>query len=556
MSMKKRLLQINPVVRTSTSTGRIMQEIGDLAVSSGWESYIAYSKGRDGIRSCGRSIAVPIGNRLSVCLHGVLTRCFDRHGLGSKMATRRFIRQIESIKPDVIHIHNIHGYFLNYKIFFDYLSRSNIPVVWTVHDCWLYTGHCYYYSFAQCDKWKSICGDCPQRKSFPKSWFWDRSRQNFLDKQAAFTSLKPDQLTIVPVSQWIREEMKHSFLKDCNFRVIHNGIDCSVFNPYSAFSFAAPMLSTTEPISSVSLLPSLEMLSSSSLQTGNVYPYNSLLSSQMTDSCECINANDPFVKMRSVIKKKYGIAEGKRIYMAIASIWSREKGWDDYMKLSTMLSSDEQLLMVGVSEEQKAALESLSYKAKENRDVKPVVGENSRHTKPVVGVKRTENVAELAALYALSDVFINFTWQDNYPTVNLESIACGTPVVTYRTGGSVEVVNNLTGIVVEQGAIDDALAAARSLVQRFSYIDNSNKSFESEINKFVQGSSNENPDGCTKINAKGNSIECLGTGLNECGEVFLSPERKKLVEYAQAYFRKEDRYQEYIDLYYSLIRKK
>ena len=133
----KRLLQINPVMRVSTSTGRIMNEIGELAIKNGWESYIAYSKGRDGIKSSNSHI-VPIGNKLSVAWHGVMTRLFDRHGLSSNRATKKFIRQIERIKPDIIHIHNIHGYFLNYKLLFDYLSKSGIPVIWTVHDCWLY----------------------------------------------------------------------------------------------------------------------------------------------------------------------------------------------------------------------------------------------------------------------------------------------------------------------------------------------------------------------------------------------------------------------------------
>lgn len=140
----RRLVQINPVVRVSTSTGRIMQEIGELAMGNGWQSYIAYSRGRDGIRPC-RSELIPVGNRLSVLCHGVATRLFDRHGLASRLATIQFIRRLESIRPDIIHIHNIHGYFLDYRLLFSYLSRCSVPVVWTVHDCWLYTGHCYYY---------------------------------------------------------------------------------------------------------------------------------------------------------------------------------------------------------------------------------------------------------------------------------------------------------------------------------------------------------------------------------------------------------------------------
>lgn len=372
----KTLLQINPVLRVSTSTGRIMQEIGELALQNGWASYIAYSKGRDGIRPC-RSQLVPIGNRASVCLHGLETRLFDRHGLASDKATRQFVKQLEVLRPDVVHIHNIHGYFLNYRILFDYLSHSGIPVVWTVHDCWLYTGHCYYYSYIGCGKWKSGCGQCPQCKKFPASWWADRSAQNFIDKQAAFTSMPHDKLTMVPVSEWIKREMQESFLRDYPFRVIHNGIDTRVFQPYGAAD----------------------------------------------------------------VRAQYGL-QGKHIVLGVASVWSEEKGWNDFLKLASGLRGDEILVLIGVTERQKKTLPA-----------------------KVKGIVRTEHVHQLAALYAAADVFVNLTWQDNYPTVNLEAIACGTPVVTYRTGGSVEAVTEDTGFIVEQGDIDGVLRAVREIEQ-------------------------------------------------------------------------------------------
>lgn len=374
----KRLLQINPVIRVSTSTGRIMNEIGDLAIRNGWESYIAYSKGRDGVK-CSSSHIVPVGNRLSVVWHGVMTRLFDRHGLSSNRATKKFIRQIERIKPDIIHIHNIHGYFLNYKLLFDYLSKSGIPVIWTVHDCWLYTGHCYYYSFVGCDKWQRGCGNCPQQRKFPASLLVDRSRQNFIDKKEAFTSVPASLMKIVPVSEWIREQMSHSFLKGCSFEVIHNGIDINIFQP---------------------------------TPDGD-------------------------------IKAKYGLSGKKHIILGVASIWSEEKGWDDFMQLSTMLNDDEVIVLVGVDDDRKRLLPD-----------------------NVVGISRTENIAELAALYSVADVFVNPTWQDNYPTVNLESIACGTPVVTYRTGGSIEAITPQTGVIIEQGDVRGILNAVRDIEKK------------------------------------------------------------------------------------------
>lgn len=368
----RKLLQINPVLRKSTSTGRIMQEIGELAIQHGWKSFIAYSYGRDGIKPCSSEL-VPVGNKWSVAWHGVVTRLFDRHGLASGRATKDFIRKIDEIKPDIVHIHNIHGYFLNYKELFDYFSRRNIPVVWTVHDCWLYTGHCYYYSYIRCDRWKNGCGNCPQKRKFPASLIFDRSAQNFIDKKKAFTSMPKNLLTIVPVSDWIRNEMKDSFLKDYPFRVIHNGIDLSVFDIYDTES----------------------------------------------------------------VKQKYGL-QNRHILLGLASIWSEEKGLNDFIKLAGMLNDDEVIVLVGITPEERKILPD-----------------------NVVGIGRTENIRQLAELYAAADVFINPTWQDNYPTVNLEAIACGTPVVTYRTGGSIEVITEDTGMIVEQGDVKGLMDAAR-----------------------------------------------------------------------------------------------
>ena len=354
-----------------------MQEIGELAMANGWESYIAYSYGRDGIKPCSSKL-VPVGNRLDVAWHGLVTRMTDRHGLASCMVTRSFIREIERITPDIIHIHNIHGYFLNYRILFDYLAKSNVPVIWTVHDCWLYTGHCYYYSYAGCDRWKAHCNNCPQRKEFPTSWFMDRSRQNFSDKKAAFTSIPKERMTIVPVSEWIKGEMLQSFLKDANFQVIHNGINL--------------------------------------------------------DNFQICDADD--------IRATYGLGN-RHVILGIASIWMEEKGWDDFMQMAPLLRDDEVIVLVGVTEEQKKKLPA-----------------------NVIGISRTENVHQLAELYSAAVAFVNPTWQDNYPTVNLEAIACGTPVVTYRTGGSIEAVTDKTGIVVEQGDVQGLLDAVRLIEGR------------------------------------------------------------------------------------------
>ena len=370
----KKLVQINPVLRVSTSTGRIMQEIGELAMRRGWESYVAYGKGRDGIQPC-KSKIIPAGNLWSTLWHGMETRLFDRHGLASSQATRKLVSQIEEIRPDIIHLHNIHGYFLDYRVLFRYLSHCGRPVVWTVHDCWLYTGHCYYYSYAGCQKWQHGCHHCPQQRKFPASLLFDRSARNYADKKAAFTSMPKDKLMIVPVSDWIKREMKKSFLKDYEFRVIHNGINLDTFR-----------------------------------------------------ICDARKA-----------RARYGL-EGKHVLLGVASIWNKEKGLDDFIQMSQSLKDDERIVLVGIKPEEKKRL-----------------------PKNIVGISRTENIHQLAELYSAADAFVNPTWQDNYPTVNMEAIACGTPVVTYRTGGSIEAVTDATGAVVPQGDIKGLLDAARAL---------------------------------------------------------------------------------------------
>lgn len=409
----KKLLQINPVIRINTSTGRIMQEIGELARTQGWKTYIAYSKGRDGVKPNDAKL-IPVGNKWDVAWHGVMTRLFDRHGLASDKATRAFIEDIKRIQPDIIHIHNIHGYFLNYRILFDYLAKANIPVIWTVHDCWLYTGHCYHYSYKQCYKWKGLCEACPQRKDFPSSWWLDRSKQNFLDKKKAFTSISKELLTFITVSEWMKNEMKQSFLKDYSFQVIHNGINLDNFR---------------------------------------IYPTEE-------------------------VKKKYGL-ERKRIILGVASIWMEEKGWNDFMQLAELLNPEEVIVLVGVKEEQKKGL--------------PL---------NILPISRTENLKQLAELYAAAEAFVNPTWQDNYPTVNLEAIACGTPVVTYRTGGSIEVITPDTGFIVEQGDRYGLMEAVRK--------------------------------------------------IEKLGKDYYQPRCRS---YAEAHFKKEDRYADYLRLYEALLRK-
>ena len=217
------LLQIN-VTANWGSHGRIAENIGELAMEHGWKSHIAY--GRYANKS--KSEIYKIGSAIDIYNHVLQTRVFDRHGLASKQATRRLIEYIDSVAPDIIHLHNIHGYYLNYPLFFEYLQKSEIPVVWTLHDCWAFTGHCAYFDYINCDRWKFHCHHCPALGRYPHSSLFDRSSDNFNDKCKWFTSLK--NMTIVPVSDWLASKVRQSFLSRYPIQVIHNGVDTSTFN--------------------------------------------------------------------------------------------------------------------------------------------------------------------------------------------------------------------------------------------------------------------------------------------------------------------------------------
>lgn len=355
-----KLLQIAIEVN-SGSVGRIAEQIGEVAISHGWESYIAYA--RNHLPS--QSHIIRIGSIWDIYWHGFMTRIFDNHALCSQRATRDLIRKIEIIKPDIIQLHHIHGYFLNMELLFDYLSKMDIPVVWIFHDCWSITGHCAYFDYVHCEKWETGCYGCVQKKSYPASFIFDRSKRNYILKKRLFNSVKD--LTIVPVSYWLGNIVKKSFLKGHRIRVIPNGIDINVFAPQDNYD---------------------------------------------------------------AIKQKYNIGQ-KTVLLGVASIWESRKGLNDFIRLQTMIDSNTVIVLVGLNHKQ-----------------------IKRLPKGVIGISRTENVQQLAELYSVADVFINPTWEDTFPTTNLEALACGTPIITYRTGGSVEAVSPETGFIVEQGNVN------------------------------------------------------------------------------------------------------
>lgn len=367
-----KVLQINTSLN-SASHGRIAEDIGKILLVNGHESVIAAAHtGRESA-----SGVITVGTALDRKLHGLTTRIFDRHGFGSAGATKELVNNIGDIKPDLVHLQNIHGYYLNIAVLFEYIKKTAVPVVWTFHDCWPFTGHCSYFERYSCIKWQTECYQCPNKKGYPTSYGLDQSKRNFHDKKRIFNGVQHFQ--IVTPSKWLANHVKHSFLQNYPVQVIHNGIDINSFKP----------------------------------QNGD-----------------------------AEIKKKWNLT-GKKIILGVASIWDKRKGLDDFIQLSKRIKPDEQVVLVGLEQ-------------------KIINGLPAN----ITGIARTESIAELAELYAAAEVFVNPTYVDNFPTTNIEALACGTPVITYNTGGSPEAIDEHTGFVFEKGDIAGLAAAIQKVITK------------------------------------------------------------------------------------------
>lgn len=219
----KKLVQIN--VTCNGSTGRIMNQIQQTAENEGWEAYSFFGRGKPANEKC-----IKIDTKIEILCHVFISRLLNMQGHCSILATYRLIKKIKKINPNIVHLHNIHGYYINYKILLKFLAKSEIPVVWTLHDCWAFTGHCASYTSNKCNKWQENCQNCKNIKEYPKSYFEaKRSKKEFLLKEKLINDI--DNITFTVPSSWLRNETKKSFLKNKNIQIIHNFIDTSIFKP-------------------------------------------------------------------------------------------------------------------------------------------------------------------------------------------------------------------------------------------------------------------------------------------------------------------------------------
>lgn len=350
-----KIVQINATAQ-SGSTGNICCAVSKLLNENNIENYIFYS-----LDNSNEKNAIKYLSKSNIKLQALQSRIFGNYGFEAKNATKKLINYLEEIKPDIIHLHNIHSHNCNLELLFNYIRTNNIKTFWTFHDCWAFTAYCPYFDMIGCDKWKTKCKNCPQYKEF--SWFFDKSQYIFDQKKSSMQNLY---LTIITPSQWLAGLVKQSFLKEYPVKVINNGIDLSIFKPIN---------------------------------------------------------ND--------IKVKYN-CENKYLILGVAFGWGKRKGLDVFVELFKRLDRNKyKIMLVGTDEH-----------------IEKDLPDN------IISIHRTKNQNELAEIYSAADLFVNPTREENYPTVNMESLACGTPVLTFDTGGSPEIIDETCGIVVEKDDID------------------------------------------------------------------------------------------------------
>lgn len=357
-----KILQINTC--NFGSTGNIMLNISRIAQEHGNLSYVAYANSRSSKKKDVNN-SILIGSILERNLHLQLSKYTGLNGCFSIFGTKRFLRKVDEIKPDVIHLHNLHNGYINLKMLFSYIKEKDIPVVWTLHDCWAFTGQCPHFMMSKCQKWKTGCFECSQYRDYPSSMV-DRTKKMYALKKTWFTGV--NNLTIITPSQWLANLVSESFLKKYEVRVLNNGIDLKEFKP-----------------------------------------------------------------TKGEFLEKYNI-QNKFIILGVANPWSEKKGLCTFVQLSKRVDQSHKIIMVGLTKDQIREL-----------------------PQNILGLPKTNNTKELAEIYSAASVFLNPTLEDNFPTTNLESIACGTPVITFNTGGSVEVINKYTGKIIEKNELEELL---------------------------------------------------------------------------------------------------
>lgn len=360
IAMKKKVIvEVN--LGNFGSTGTIMREIAIEASNAGYKVYQAYPETNNNKNPSNNDIIICSNKCLKfsklLALYSGYNGCF------SIIETIRFINRMKKIKPDILHFHNLHNSYINFPILFSFIKKYNIRIIWTLHDCWSFTGQCAYFDLVKCQKWKNGCHNCPQIEAYPASKV-DKTKTMWKIKKKYFTGVK--NMTIVTPSEWLANLVKCSFLSIYPVKVINNGINLDIFKP-------------------------------------------------------------TFSNFRSDKK-----IINRYIILGVAMGWEKRKGLDVFVELAKRLDDRFAIVLVGTNDE-----------------IDKILPDR------IISIHRTSNQEELAEIYSSADLFVNPTREENYPTVNMESISCGTPVLTFRTGGSPEIPDERTGYVVDVDDIDE-----------------------------------------------------------------------------------------------------
>lgn len=352
------------------STGKIMFNIAKKARAAGMDTLCFAAVTSTNRFKQPEEEYIKIGTYRSRQLSVLLARITGFNGCFAPFATLRVLKKISQFKPDIIHLHNLHDSYINLPMLFKYIKKHNIQTVWTLHDCWAFTGHCVHYDIAGCKKWKTQCKKCPNKREYPVSYI-DNSKIMFKLKRKWALDLK--NLVLITPSMWLNSEVKKSFLNKCDIRYISNGIDLEIFKP-------------TE---------------------GN-------------------------------FRQKYKL-EDKKIVLGVSFGWNYRKGFDVFIELAKKLDDNYRIVLVGTDNS---------------------IEENL--PKNIIAIPRTQNQSELAEIYTAADVLANPTREEMFGLVNIEALACGTPVITFNTGGSAQCIDDTCGVVVEK---NDVLAMYNEIMR-------------------------------------------------------------------------------------------
>ena len=402
MNHSKRLLIINEVCG-HTSTGKICVQIAEHYRNNGWEVKIAYGRD-DKVPEEYRQYAVRIGGDIDVKTHALCTRIFDNHGLCSKKSTKEFLRWADEYQPNTVWLHNLHGYYINYELLFNWLkTRNDLDVKWTLHDCWAFTGHCSHYTYINCKRWMTLCKNCPQKKEYPKSYIFDSSKKNYLRKKAAFTGVK--NMTIITPSVWLADQVRQSFLNEYSIIVRHNNIDRNIFKK-TENNFREQNHISNETII---------------LAVANVWNEKKGL--------------PDILKLISMLDEEY-------IFVIVGLNRIQKKKLNALNRTNSIYADSD--IDMRFSKRNKVVYENRIV-----RDVSEmylaITGQRGLASGTgacrVIAMGKVDT-SDLVEIYSSADVFINPTKEDTYPTVNLEARACGLPVITYDVGGCKETITD------------------------------------------------------------------------------------------------------------------